>query len=151
MTLAMITLMSIMAFSSCNNSRLDDQALSANESQEAFQSKNIKGQWTTDKSTAMELRAMRASMENFNLLIKKQPQNLDAYRGYAEVLQNHIDRTVKYCSLDQNAKSLLCKDLDKIREQIMVIENADINRARQAAAKINELFSHIDSQFNFDY
>ena len=99
----------------------------------------------------MELRAMQSTIENFNLLIKKQPQNLPAYQGYAATLQNHINRTVKYCSLDKNARSLLCKSMDKISEQISVIEKGDIKQAREAAANINKIFSDVDNSLNFSY
>jgi hypothetical protein len=135
---------------SCNNS--DSNNISpATPEQEAFQSQQVQGRWTTDKNTAMELRAMQSSIENFNLLIKKQPQNLMAYRAYAETLQNHVDRTVTYCSLDKNTRSLLCKCLDKIREQITLIEKGDINQAHQSATNINHLFAEIDTSFNFSY
>ena len=33
--------------------------------QDAFQSKQVNGHWTTDKNTAMELRAMQSTIENY--------------------------------------------------------------------------------------
>lgn len=144
--------MSLFILPSCNES---NQAVNTNaagnEVQEVFQSKTVRGQSTTDNNTAIELRAMQSSMINFNLLIKKQPQNLSAYRAYAEILKNHIDRTVTYCGLDQNTKSTLCKELDKIKDKVAVIESGNIDQARDANKDINKSFGNIDSLFNFDY
>ena len=129
----------------------ESNATAVQTEQETFQSKQVQGHWTTDKNTAMELRAMQSTIENFNLLIKKQPQNLMAYQGYAATLKNHVNRTVTFCSLDKNARSLLCKSIDKISAQIEIIEKGDIKQAHDAAGKINSIFSEIDNSFNFSY
>ncbi|WP_295666658.1 hypothetical protein [uncultured Mucilaginibacter sp.] len=143
-------LIAIIFMVSCGDTPERNTTTLASE-QEAFQSKQVQGHWTTDKNTAMELRAMQSTIENFNLLIKKQPQNLMAYQGYAATLKNHVNRTVTYCSLDKNARSLLCKSMDKISEQIEVIEKGDIKQAHDAAGNINRIFSEIDNSFNFSY
>ena len=149
--LTIIAIIAMVIFSACNNGDAHNTQFNTEEQQEAFQAKKVSGKWTTDRNTAMELRALQSTMTNFNLLIKKQPQNLDAYRAYSDLLQNHVNRTVTYCSLDQNTKSVLCKDLDKIKLQIEVIQRGDIQSARKAALQINMFFNEIDSTFNFNY
>jgi hypothetical protein len=135
---------------SCNIAETDSSPAGIAQEQN-FESKKIDGRWTVDKGTAMELRAMQSTIENFNLLITEQPQNLPAYQGYAIILQNHIDRTVTYCSLDKNTRSVLCKDLDKLREQISAINKGDIGQAREASKNINLIFKGLNDYFNFDF
>ena len=142
--------LSVLTLASCTQYSSTDTK-SGTDMQEEFRSKNIKGQWTMDRNTAMELRAMQGSIENFGLLIRKQPQNLAAYRGYADVLQNHIDRTESNTNLAQNTRSILSKDLDLIKAKVAIIEKGDIDQAHDAANSINNLFAHIDSIFIFDY
>lgn len=149
--LTIIAIIAMVIFSACSNGDAHNAQFNTEEPQEGFQALKVSGKWTTDRNTAMELRALQSTMTNFNLLIKKQPQNLDAYRAYSDLLQNHVNRTVTYCSLDQNTKSVLCKDLDKIKLQIEVIQRGDIGAARKAALQINMFFSEIDSTFNFNY
>ena len=141
-----------LVFTSCNGcSASSEEQSGKTELQEGFHSSNVNGKWTIDRNTAMELRAMQSSIENFSLLIKKQPQNLDAYKVYGDLLQNHVNRTVTYCSLDNNAKTLLCKDLDKIKAQIELMQREDIAQARQANLRINALFTEIESTFNLTF
>lgn len=146
----MIVIMTSPILQSCNISETDSAPACIVQEQN-IKSKKIDGRWTMDKGTAMELRAMQDTIENFNLLIKKQPQNLSAYKGYAVSLQNHVDRTVTYCSLDKNTRSVLCKDLDKLWEQITAINKGDISQAHEASKNINLIFKGMNDYFNLDF
>lgn len=116
---------------------------------EAFVSEKINGKYTLDHATSEELRVMENTVINFSLMIKRQPENIAAYNEYGNLLENHINRINKYCSLDKNTKTELCKNLNLINEKIPALRQSDVALAAVAEKEINQLFSKIDSSFAF--
>lgn len=129
----------------CNSPVQNDDS---SESKQEFKSEMINAKWTVDRGTAEELKGMKNTMVNFTLL-NKRLENLKAYQEYGLLLQNHIERVTSYCQLDKQSKNLLCKNLDKLKEDIKTLEGTDMEKSRAAVAELNRAFAEIDSSFNY--
>lgn len=116
---------------------------------ETFVAEQINGKYTVDRATSEELKVMENTVVNFTLMIKRQPTNMEAYNEYGNLLQNHIERTTKFCGLDKNSKTMLCSNLNLISERIPALQQNDVAAASKATAEINTLFAKIDSTFAF--
>ena len=133
---------------SCTNSADNNNAGTAISS-ENFVSEKINGKYTVDRATSEELKVMENTVENFSLMIKRQPKNTAAYNEYGNLLQNHIERINNYCGLDENSKTELCSKLKLISEKVPALQQNDAPAASTATAEINILFAKIDSTFAF--
>ncbi|MBL0309906.1 MAG: hypothetical protein IPP77_09590 [Bacteroidetes bacterium] len=134
---------------SCNDSH-ENSFGKAVDDETYFQSKNEAGKWTTDQATAQELKSMGNTIENFTLLNQEKYESLMAYQEFGELLLRHADRVTEHCRLDENSKNLLCINLNRIREQANILKGTDVAKSKEALNHINEVFSQVDSTFNYD-
>lgn len=107
------------------------------------------GKWTTDLSTAQELKGLKNTLDNFNQLNKKKYENLKAYQEFGELMEMHVDRVNNYCRLDENSKNRLCSNLNRIKEQVVILKGDDMEKSRQALEAVNKIFSEVDATFNY--
>ncbi|MCW5907616.1 MAG: hypothetical protein KIS94_07145 [Chitinophagales bacterium] len=133
----------------CENNSGNSTTGSQREEQN-FTSQNIDGKWTVDRATAEELKGMKNTLENFTLLNSKKYENLPAYQEYALLLENHIERVTTFCRLDKETKNALCKNLDRIKEQMEILKGDDMEKSHEAMEAINRIFGEIDSSFNYN-
>ncbi len=120
-----------------------------NTDQKKYVSEKIDGKYKTDFETAQELKGMRNTIENFTLLNKKKFENLKAYQEFGSLMEMHIDRVNEYCNLDASTKSILCKKLDKIKEEVTILQGSDMDKSKEALERINSYVTEIDSSFNY--
>lgn len=139
----------VVIFTACNNNSGQFTPSSQHEN-EHFTSQNINGKWTVDRATAEELKGMKNTLENFTLLNKKKYENLPAYQEYALLLENHIKRVTTFCRLDKETKNTLCKNLDRIKEQMEILKGNDMEKSYEATIAINRIFAEIDSSFHYN-
>ena len=132
---------------SCNNSNSEDAGYAANTTE--FRSEKVNNKWTLDRATAEELKGMKNTIENFTLLNKKKFENLKAYQEYGALLRNHIERVNTFCGLDAESKNVLCKNLDKFKTNIEILEGNNMEQSHKAMEQLNTLFAQIDSTYNY--
>ena len=138
--------LSAMLLQGCNNNQ--SQTTSAS-SQEDFTSVQKNGKWTTDFTTAEELKGMHYTIENFTLLNKKKFENLKAYQEFGDLMQMHIDRVTMHCNLDADTKNLLCKKLDRIKTEVQTLHGNDMEKSKAALNNVNSILAEIDSSFSY--
>jgi hypothetical protein len=131
---------------SCNNQQ--SQSASSN-TDENFISEQKNGKWTTDFTTAEELKGMHYTIENFTLLNKKKFENLKAYQEFGDLMQMHVDRVTTYCKLDADTKNLLSKKLDKIKTEVQTLHGDDMEKSKVALMNVNSILAEIDSSFSY--
>lgn len=131
---------------SCNHK----QGVSEQKSEpEKYVAEVINGKYNTDFETAQELKGMRNTIENFTLLNKKKFENLKAYQEFGNLMEMHIERVNEYCQLDASTKSILCQKLDKMKEEVKTLQGTDMEKSKEALARINTALVEIDSTFNY--
>jgi len=121
-----------------------------NKATQEFISTQVNGKWTTDFTTAEELKGMHNTIENFTLLNKKKFENLKAYQEFGDLMQMHADRVTEYCQLDANTKNLLCKKLAAIKTEVQTLHGDDMVQSKAAVANINLILSEIDATFSYN-
>lgn len=131
----------------CNNKQ--NQISLSTFGEENFVSEQRNGKWTTDFTTAQELKGMRNTIENFTLLNKKKFENLSAYQEFGDLMQMHVDRVTTYCNLDADTKNLLCKKLDKVKAEVETFHGDDMEKSKAALKNINTILAEIDSSFSY--
>lgn len=115
-----------------------------------FKSENKAGKWTTDQSTAQELKSMKNTIENFTALNKKKYENLKAYQEFGDLMKMHVDRVNDYCRLDPDSKNRLCSNINRIHEQVDILHGEDMEKSKLALQKVNQIFSEVDSTFIYN-
>lgn len=135
--------------SSCGQLNQDGGA-SGDGEEVVFQSENKAGKWTTDQSTAQELKSMRNTIENFTSLNKKKYENLKAYQEFGDLMKMHVERVNSYCRLDPDSKNRLCANINRIHEQVDILHGEDIEKSRAALQAVNRIFGEVDSAFTYD-
>ncbi len=120
-----------------------------NTDQKKYVSEKIDGKYKTDFETAQELKGMRNTIENFTLLNKKKFENLKAYQEFGSLMEMHIGRVNEHCKLDASTKSILCKQLDKMKEEVIIFQGNDMDKSKEALERINSYITEIDSSFNY--
>ena len=143
----LFTVLLLGGLTACHNNAKDDDTVQSSSA--TFKSQKVNGRMTTDFATAQELKGMRISIENFTLLNKKKFENLKAYQQFGDILQNHIDRTTASCGLDEDTKSSLCRQLDKMKPEINTLHGDDMIKSKGAVQNINRHMAEIDSSFNY--
>lgn len=148
-TTTLVLGIAVFLLTACENNA-GKSATNSLQDEQNFTSQNINGKWTVDRATAEELKGMKNTLENFTLLNKKKYENLPAYQEYALLLENHIERVTTFCRLDKQSKNALCKNLDRIKEQMEILKGDDMEKSYKAMVAINRIFAEIDSSFNYN-